>query len=90
MSDETRNDLLMRLLDQFEHYYRTLSADDPNGRRSFEEIAGWFESRDTGDPGTFESICRRLDFDAESIRVSLARRTAEIGRGRVPVRSRKA
>lgn len=81
MSDAKRNDLLIRLLDALERYYQHVSADDDDGRRTFREVAAWFESTDASDEASFEGLCAVLELDAAHIRRSLARRTSEIRRG---------
>ena len=86
MSDEERNDLLLRLLDALERYYQNLSADDADGKRRFREIETWFESDDASDPEGFEAICAGLAFDPESIRRSLEQRRVQIRGPRVVAR----
>jgi hypothetical protein len=88
MTDTHRNDLLIRLLDELERYYQHVSADDDDGRRTFREVAAWFESTDTSDASGFERICKTLELDAAHIRCSLARRTGEIRRALFPPRTR--
>ena len=88
MTDERRNDLLVRLLDALERYYQHLSAADDEGRRAFDEVAAWFESTDAADADGFERLCVALDFDADRIRQSLARRSAEIRGARIVPRKR--
>ena len=81
MSDAKRNELLIRLLDALERYYQHVSAEDDDGRRTFRDVAAWFESTDTSDETGFERLCVVLELDAAHIRGSLARRTGEIRRG---------
>jgi hypothetical protein len=83
MTDERRNDLLVRLLDALERYYRHLSADDCVGRRAFDEISAWFASTDREDANAFERIAVTLDLDPAQIRRSLERRRTEIRGPRV-------
>ena len=78
MTDERRNDLLVRLLDALETYYQNLSPVDDEGRRAFREVTAWFASTDKDDENGFERLCAALDFDADRIRQSLARRSSEI------------
>jgi hypothetical protein len=84
MTDERRNDLLMRLLDALECYYQHLSPADDEGRRAFEEVDAWFASTDAANEDGFERLCVALDFDADRIRQSLARRSAEIRGVKIP------
>ena len=78
MTDERRNDLLVRLLDALERYYQHLSAEDDAGRRVFDEVSTWFNATDTDDRLAFERICVALGLDPAQIRRSLERRRAEI------------
>ena len=83
MTEERRNDLLVRVLDALERYYTHLSADDDDGCRAFDQVSAWFESTDTSEQHAFERICSALDLDPEQIRRSLERRRVEIRGPRV-------
>ena len=87
MTDERRNDWLMRLLDALERYYQYLSADDCDGKRTFRETEAWFASEDRSDPNAFEAICVGLTLDPRNIRRSLEQRRGEIRGPRVAPRT---
>jgi hypothetical protein len=78
MTDPTRNELLMVLLDALERYHANLTADDERGRREHQDTERWFANRDASDPSSFEAICADLAIDPGRIRQSLARRRGEV------------
>jgi hypothetical protein len=78
MTDATRNELLMVLLDAIESYYANLMSESARTRRELAQAEQWFANHDASDPSSFESICADLAIDPERIRQALARRRAEL------------
>ena len=78
MSNEQRNDILMRLLDALEQYYQYLSAEDDCGRRKLRDTEAWFANTDQSDPYGFEAVCAALSLDPHGIRRTLEQRRMQI------------
>ncbi len=71
----SQSTLLAGLLQALEDYYRYRDAEDAEGRARFTRISAWFEDRNLDDLDGFESICRRVQLNAEFIRTMISDRT---------------
>jgi hypothetical protein len=78
------------LRDALEDYQKYAFTHDPQGKRVFEETAGWFDSTSNGWFFSFQSICENLGIDPGYLLQELRRWHGSARMGMAPANLRQA